>query len=284
MVALFAFTLSPIFIRFSTLPASLNVAGRLLLTLFLLMPFWLASPKNRKGVLKNIRNEKIFFAGILMGLHFILWTMSLSFTSVSSASIAVCTSPIFTVLIERYYLRRKISRSIIWGLTLSFLGTVLLFANDLKTQSHGFLGIGFALLASFLYAIYLLIGEHVRQRERLISYVFPMYFIAMVVSLLMSHMQGGGPKALMQASGNDWLVLLALAVFPTILGHTSFNYLVRTISATTLSVISLVEPFLATLMAIPLLKEIPTVLGLLGGLISIGGIFVVLRFQAKPTV
>lgn len=72
-------------------------------------------------------------------------------------------------------------------------------------------------------------------------------------------------------SGNTWFCFFLLALVPTVLGHTMYNYLLKFIRAHLVAVTILGEPIGATIFAAFIFKEYPppaTYLG--GGLILIG--------------
>ena len=54
------------------------------------------------------------------------------------------------------------------------------------------------------------------------------------------------------------LALLALALFPTLIGHTSNNYGVRYLSPLTVSFFTLCEPIIAGIGAVLILSELPS--------------------------
>jgi drug/metabolite transporter (DMT)-like permease len=79
-----------------------------------------------------------------------------------------------------------------------------------------------------------------------------------------------------------YLAFLALAVGPQLLGHTSFNYGLRYLSAAYISVALLGEPIGSTILALLLLKEIPTTLEVVGGIVILAGIYLASRAPDRP--
>lgn len=243
-----------------------------------MLPFWLMhKPRSR-----DFFSVKFIISGLCLGLHFMLWTLSVRYTTVTSATVAVCTSPIFIALIEQWLLKRRLRPGAVSGLTLALAGTLILLWNDLYTQSHGVLGIALSLIAALLYAVYILIGENVRQTHRLLIYVVPLYCFSAAVSASWAIFQGDSVFNLLHAGAREWLILLGLAIFPTILGHTAFNYLVRTMSAYSLSVAGLAQPFFSAILAFTLLHEPTNVWCWIGGALAIAGIYRVMRGQRRP--
>jgi len=72
-------------------------------------------------------------------------------------------------------------------------------------------------------------------------------------------------------------MLILLAVVPQLIGHSSLNLAVRLIPATFVAVAILGEPVGATALGYFILGEVPTVIEIVGGMLILGGIFMVLR-------
>jgi drug/metabolite transporter (DMT)-like permease len=74
--------------------------------------------------------------------------------------------------------------------------------------------------------------------------------------------------------------MLALAVFPQLIGHSTYNWALRYVSATVVSVSLLGEPIGASLLAVVLLGEVPGAVELVGGALILVGIFLAARSEA----
>jgi len=72
-------------------------------------------------------------------------------------------------------------------------------------------------------------------------------------------------------------MLVLLALVPQLIGHSCLNLTVRLMPVTLVSVAILGEPVGATLLGCFILGEIPTAREVVGGLLILGGIFLVLR-------
>src|SRR5699024_11116121 len=79
-------------------------------------------------------------------------------------------------------------------------------------------------------------------------------------------------------STNDWLVFIALAIFPTG-AHIIYNMLLNYVNTTTVSMSTLGEPIGASILAMILLNEMLTVVEMIGGVLIIAGIFYFLKLQ-----
>jgi len=75
-------------------------------------------------------------------------------------------------------------------------------------------------------------------------------------------------------SGETYLWLLALGIFPQLLGHSLFNWSLKYISAAYVSLTLLGEPIGTILLALVFLQESPTLLEGLGAVLILVGIVV----------
>ncbi|MGH2815705.1 MAG: EamA family transporter, partial [Actinomycetota bacterium] len=103
-------------------------------------------------------------------------------------------------------------------------------------------------------AAYLLLGRVARQRLPVSTYAASVYGVAAAVllpaCLLTGASLGGYPAA-------SWLALAGVVAGPQLLGHTVFNGLLASVSASVVAVVMLLEPVIATVLAWWLLDELP---------------------------
>lgn len=79
----------------------------------------------------------------------------------------------------------------------------------------------------------------------------------------------------------EWILFFLLAVVPTLFGHTLFNWLLKWVSASTISMSILGEPVGAALLAYWIFGEVVTWSQWVGGALILIGIYMFLRFQEK---
>lgn len=254
---LVAFGFSPIFVRFTPeTPPFVLAAYRTVFAALLLLPYWLLK-KNKSGSTSNGQFLTVL-AGFCLGLHFIFWIASLYYTSVASASALVTIHPILLILVERFWFRRSFAGAAWAGVFVAFAGSVLLGVSDSQTVQNfadPLFGNLLAVGASAIFAVYILIGQKIRQKREWIDYVFPVYFFAAITCVLVALMSG---NSLMQISLVGAGSALGMAVFPQIIGHGSMNYAVKYVSPTLLSTLILSEPLFATLLAYLFFGEWPS--------------------------
>jgi len=119
-----------------------------------------------------------FTAGVLLGLHFLLWMQSLFMISVSLSTTIVVTYPAVIAVLERVFLKEELSAQQLAGIILGTAGVAVLVRPSLQNES--FVGIALAGAASLLAAGYFMLGRISRRGgEDLFSYVLPAYLMVL---------------------------------------------------------------------------------------------------------
>ena len=108
-------------------------------------------------------------AGFFLALHFATWISSLEYTSVASSTALVTTNPLWIGLASFLIFRETPTKMMIGGIALSFAGSLFIFWSDSQTASAGsnpMLGNLLALIGSWCFSAYLLIGRRLRHWPR----------------------------------------------------------------------------------------------------------------------
>lgn len=282
-LGLLTFGFAPVLVKFATqYSALLLVAIRTSGAFLMLIPFYLIQKKSKKYDVKAVGNDSkwMALAGIALGLHFTLWTSSLFFTSVASASVLVTIHPIMLIVVERILFKMKFAWTVWVGVLVAFIGSVLLGVSDYNVEStfeNPLLGNVMALSAAAIFVVYFLIGRQVRQNRSWLGYVFPVYGYAAATCLVILLIAEGIPE---QIDGKLILIGLGLSIGPQIMGHGSLNYAVKYVSPTLLSTLILTEPVFATVLAFIILGELPAMLSAIAILVTLIG--VAFTWKKKP--
>jgi drug/metabolite transporter (DMT)-like permease len=121
---------------------------------------------------------------------------------------------------------------------------------------------------------YLVIGRRLRARMSLVPYIFLVYGMAAIALLAMMGAAGESPLGL-QPLTYFWILLLALV--PQLIGHSTYNWTLRYLPASMVATANLGEPVGSALLAYLILKERPSGLTILGGLLILTGIYLTSR-------
>lgn len=284
-----AVSTAALFIRLGQQHASSLVvaAYRLGFATLVLLPFTLFRHRREINRLSAGRLLWLLLAGFLLAMHFVSWFTSLEYTSVASSVVLVTTTPLWVALLSPLVLREQPPPAVWIGLVVALTGGAMVGAaegcsiganglncGDFSSFLHGRAMTGnlLALVGAWFAAGYLLAGRRLRMSLSLGAYVFLVYGAAAVLLLVAVAVRGerliGYPP---QAYG--WL--LALALLPQLVGHTSLNWALRHVSAAYVSVALLGEPIGSAVLAFVFLRETPGSFELLGGALILIGIYLV---------
>jgi drug/metabolite transporter (DMT)-like permease len=278
---------SSIFIRIAQQEASSLVIAtyRLLLATLILLPVaWFGY----RDELKDLQRKQVLLvivSGLFLAFHFATWITSLEYTTVASSVVLVSTTPLWVALLSPIVLHERPKKMVAVGMVVALVGGVLVAMSEMCQiraggvaclnmevlfQGRAFLGNMLALAGALCAAAYLLAGRFLRPTVSLIVYIFTVYGMAALVLFSMALASG---NQLTGFTVPTYLCFLALAIGPQLLGHTSFNYSLRYLSAAYVSVALLGEPIGSTILALIILKEIPAPLEVIGGAVILVGIF-----------
>ena len=283
-----AVSTASIFIRYAQADAASIViaAGRLSIAGVILAV--VAMLRHRAEMSALARRDIILalLSGFFLSLHFAAWITSLEYTSVASSVVLVSTSPLWVALLAPLTLKEPVRRVVLAGMGLTLLGGVIVGLSDSCAPASGglqcppfsdfaageaFLGDILALVGALTGAGYLLVGRRLREKISLIPYIFLVYSVA-AIFLLIYMFSAGESLAGQPARVYLWLLLLALV--PQLLGHSTFNWALRYLSAAYVSITLLGEPIGSALLAYFLLGEVPSVMMAFGAILILFGIWV----------
>lgn len=273
-IGIIAVSFASIFIRLAEAPSLVIAAYRMTIaSLILTLPTLLRA----RGELRNLTARELRLAllsGLFLGLHFASWITSLEYTSVASSVVFVSTHPIFVGLASPLLLKEKLSRWTLMGVVIAVLGGTIIGYGDLGLGQSELFGDLLAVVGAVMAAGYFLIGRALRPRLSLLAYIFLAYSTAAVTVVALALLTGGPFGGY---TGRTYLMFFLLAVVPQIIGHSSFNWALRYLSATFVAVTILGEPVGSTILACFILGEIPTIFKLIGGALILAGIYIASR-------
>ncbi|ETI65911.1 DMT family transporter [Neobacillus vireti] len=277
-VGVISVSTSAIFVKLSSAPSGVIAFYRLLFSVLLMLPIFLTKYVSE---FRHITKKDWFFsaiAGVLLAFHFILWFESLNYTSVASSTVLVTLQPLFAFVGTYFFFKEKSSSMAIISGIIAIAGSVLISWGDFRISGNALIGDLLALIACALITAYLLFGQDVRKRLSLITYTFVVYFMSSI-TLLIYVLAAGQP--LFPYPKQDWVCFILLALIPNLLGHTLFNWSIKWLSTSTISMAILFEPVGAAILAYYLLEENVVWTQVLGGLIVIGGILLFVMSERK---
>lgn len=218
-------------------------------------------------------------AGLVAALHFAFYVGSLYRTTIAHSLVLVNLSPVLSVPLAALFLKEKFDLRRLPGVAGVVVGLAVMVGLEPSLTRGQLLGDLMAFLAALAYAVYSLIGRSQRSDQSpggLLAYTFWVYLIAGLALLPLA--QGQRAFTLGPPPTTAGLVaILLLALLPTAAGHTLYNAALRRAGAVTVNLIATQEVTGGVLLGYLLLGETPSVQALVGGLITLGGLYLVLR-------
>ncbi len=270
VLGMVALSTASILIRLATAPALVVGAWRMVLAAALLAPWGWPRLRREAGILTRRDWLLLALSGIVLALHFATWITSLAYTTVASSVILVTTNPIYVGLASHFILGERVGRRQAIAIGAALLGSAVISYGDFALAGKALWGDILALLGALAASAYILLGRILRRKLSLWAYAWPCYGLAGVLLLAWCLVTG---QALGGYGSSTWLIFLALAVGPQIIGHSAFNWALAHFSPVFITLAILGEPVGATLLAWLVLGETPPLTALLGGALILGSIY-----------
>jgi drug/metabolite transporter (DMT)-like permease len=215
-------------------------------------------------------------AGVLLGGHFAAWVPSVRLTTVAASTALVTVQPVWAALLAR--LRGDRLGGLAWaGIVVATAGAVLVTGAGVAVSGRALQGDGLALAGGLLAAAYVTVGAEVRRTVSTTGYTTVAYASAASV-LAVACAAAGVPFSGYRAA--DWARIAALTLGAQFLGHSLFNRVLRTTSATVVSMAVLFEAPGAALIAFLWLHQRPAPLTVIGLVVLLAGVGLVVAAGA----
>ncbi|MBC8213864.1 MAG: EamA family transporter [Candidatus Marinimicrobia bacterium] len=268
-VAMLSVSTSPLLAKWlDSVPALLISFWRMT---FASMALWGYSAFKPKVNLSSSGRNKTIVAGIFLGIHFAFFFGALKYTTIANATFLGTLAPVFTLIIERNYLKRKFNSPTMFGIILALIGAGIILGYKFDLSAENTLGNILALTCSIWLAIVMVISENIRTKDGTLPYTRMLYFVSAFTLLILILFSG---DSLTGFSNKEYFGLLMLGIIPTILGHNSMYYAMRYVSPTVVATFPLGEPILATIFGAIIFggNEIPQAYLYVGGLVTLSGL------------
>jgi drug/metabolite transporter (DMT)-like permease len=274
-IGIIIISFSGILIKISNAPPLIIAFYRMLFSIIIFAPYFIIKYRDRVRYFFDYRPA---VGGFFLAIHFFLWITAFGYTNVANAVIFIALQPLFSLFLELLFARDDLRKGVLWGILLALTGSLIIGIGDLNILYSKMWGDLLAIAATFFAATYLFIGRSLRKEMDYIPYLFIVYTYTTFFLLLFTKIKG------LPFTGYEeinYLYSLGLAVGPTLISHSIFNYSVRYIPTTIVSLAILGEPILTTFYAWILLGEIITPVTLLGAAFILAGIYRTTMFQQK---
>lgn len=271
---------SAIFVRWTHMPGIASAFYRVLFAAVALWPFLLTrlerAQLTRPVVLTTLLGG-IFFAGDIG-----LYNIAVNHTSAADATFLGNNAPVFVGLITWILTRRRPSLRFWSALAIALVGASLIVAVDHHRLASASAADGLAVIASFCFALFLIVTERVRgacDSAILVALSASASAATLLAVSLLAHVSLAVP------GWSEFAALLGLAFICQIAGYFSLTYALGHLPATTTSVTMLGVAPLTAVFALLLFGERQSPLQILGDALILLGIWLANRTRStrQPT-
>jgi drug/metabolite transporter (DMT)-like permease len=283
-VAVLAVSSSAPLIAFAAAPALAIAFWRNSLAAVALTPITVGP---RRAELTGASRRDLIFcvlAGVALAAHFGTWVPSVKLGSVAIATALVATQPVWQGLIAAA-LGHRPPAAVWFGIGLAVVGAAWATSADAGVSGNAVLADVLAVLGAIAAAAYTALGERARLSLSTTTYTWICYGTCALLLLVVCLVTGAD---LTGYDGRTWAAILGLVVGAQLLGHSMFNYALQHTSATTVSVLVLLEVPGAAALAWIWLDQQPHLAALPGLAVLLAGVLVVIlgtsRRAATPSL
>lgn len=281
--AVIALAFSSIFItklEQSEVPPLVIAFYRMAFATALLLPASLALKRREIAALARRDLLLLALGGLCLAIHFGAWITSLKYIPIATSVVLVNSHPLFVSLASYLFLGEKPRTRSMLGTLTGLIGMVVISHDALggsqsATTGNAIIGDSLALLGALAVVGYFIVGRMARARISLLGYVTPLYAVCSVFLLvwILGIRDRTMPNPLYPYSAGVWAYLAALAVVPTILGHTVFNWALKHVRPSAISIAFLGEPVVAGVLAFVFFSQRPPPATFIGGALVLAGVY-----------
>jgi drug/metabolite transporter (DMT)-like permease len=215
-------------------------------------------------------------SGLVLAAHFAAFLTGLAHTSLPAAVSLVSLEPLSVVLFVWLFLGERPSRRELAGVGIATVGG-LVVASGAGQGEHRLFGDALIVLAVALFGLYVVAARHLRAKLPLLPYAGLVYGVSGLALLPFGGLQVQAGPAL---GVREVALVVALALVPTLVGHTLLNAAARTAPAPLVALVSPGETLGSLVLGAVLLRAWPSGREAVGAALVIAGCLVTIPWAA----
>lgn len=259
-----------IFIKLITdMPLGSIISYRMFFALVAITFYLVCSGRLTEVKLKE-KKRHLLLMGLLEAGAIFSYFVSVRYTTVSIAVLLLYTAPVYVTLLSPLILKENITRRGLLALGLSITGVVMVVWTD-EPGGMNIIGISLGLASGLLYALMILTSRYLKDYYN--GTAQATWSIIINIAVFSPFLLATDAKAII----DNLSLLILFGLVPTAVGSLLFLNGLGLIKAQGASIISLLEPVSAVLLAFIILSEPVSSTTLLGGALILLGAFLVSR-------
>ena len=209
----------------------------------------------------------LLLSGGAMGINWILLFQAYRYTSVSTATLCYYFAPVIVTALSPVLFRERLTRKQLFCFAMATLGLVLITGLEPSAGSAYLTGILFGLGAAVLYAAVILLNKYIRSTAG-IQRTF-LQFLAAIVTLI-PYVAATGGVTLSRLDGTGWMCLLVVGILHTGITYCLYFSSLKALPGQRAAILSYIDPLVAVLISVTVLREPMTWQQALGGGLILG--------------
>ncbi|WP_013325441.1 DMT family transporter [Gloeothece verrucosa] len=221
---------------------------------------------------------QLVLVGIFLAADLLLWSWSLTQTSVANATLLANLTPLFTSLGMWGIWGKQFDRKFVIGMIVALLGAIALGVGDLNVHPSKLTGDVAAILAALSFAGYLFVLEKLQLRLPALTitrWSSAIASVALLPFVIFNH------EHIFPTSWQGWLAVIGLALICQILGQVCLVQSLNRLSCGFVAIFLLLEPILAAFEAWVVFSETLSILNWLAFAVVLLGIYLALCSQSS---
>ena len=209
----------------------------------------------------------LLLSGGAMGINWILLFQAYRYTSVSTATLCYYFAPVIVTALSPVLFRERLTRKQLFCFAMATLGLVLITGLEPSAGSANLTGILFGLGAAVFYAAVILLNKYIRSTAG-IQRTF-LQFLAAIVTLI-PYVAATGGVTLSRLDSTGWLCLLVVGILHTGITYCLYFSSLKALPGQRAAILSYIDPLVAVLISVTVLREPMTWQQVLGGGLILG--------------
>lgn len=265
-IGIICISFSPILVKVADASPVVCAFYRIFFAWMALLPYCLYK-QNLKMARKDIILAVI--GGIVFASDIAVWNLSLKMISATVSTLLANLAPVWVGLLS-YILFRKKSGWLFWaGTIIAIIGMEVLVGIANLVQLKINMGVVFAVAASLLYSVYILITKDILKRISTIPFMFYNMLAAGVFLFIICMVLGDG---FFHYNLKTWGSFVGMGLVCQLLGWITINYAISHIESTKIAITLLSQTVIAGFLAVFFLDEKLEMKEIIGSIIVLAGI------------
>ena len=210
----------------------------------------------------------LLFSGIAMGFNWILLFEAYKYTTVAISTLSYYFAPVIVTAVCPFLFKEKMTRKQIICFVMSTIGLALVVGiTDLGSGGNDAVGVAFGLGAAVLYATVILLNKFIKGVTG-IHRTFLQFLAA--IAVLTPYVFCTSGMNLGSLNGTGWICLLVVGLVHTGITYCMYFSSLKELPGQEAAILSYVDPLVAVIIGVLLLKEPLNWQQLVGGALILG--------------